>query len=131
MKRFVLKLWLAGLLLIAVAGTPVALRAQVPGIPVGTNKLANQTLPFRGKLKAIDLTAKTITIGERTIQITSETIISKSSQPAMLSDVAEGDMVAGSYKKDADGKLEAVTLRLAPKPQLLPSETKTNKTNIP
>ena len=126
MKRFVLKFWLPGLLLIAVAGTPVALRAQVPGIPVGTNSPSYQTVPFHGNLKAIDLTAKTITVGEQTIQITSETKISKSGKPAMLSDTAEGDMAAGSYKKDVDGKLEAVTLRMAPKPLLLPSETKTN-----
>jgi len=121
-----LRFWLAGLVAVVVAGTPVALRAQVPGIPVGTNKLANQTVPFRGKLKAIDLIAKTITIGELTIQITSETKISKSGKPAMLSDTAEGDMAAGSYKKEADGKLEAVTLRFAPKPLLTPGQTKTN-----
>ena len=121
-----LRFWLASLVAVIVAGTPVALRAQVPGIPVGTNRLANQTVPFRGKLKAIDLTAKTITIGERTFQITSETKISKSGEPAMLSDAAEGDMVAGSYKKNADGKLDAVTLRFAPKPPLMPGQTKTN-----
>jgi hypothetical protein len=131
MKKLVLRFLLMGLLAVAVAGTPLALHAQMPGIPVGTNSVSNQVIPFRGKLKTVDATAKTITIGTQTIQITSETKITKMGKPATLADGAEGDMVAGAYRKDADGKLNAVSLRFGPKPLPESGQTKTNKTKTP
>jgi len=123
MKQFVLKFWLMALLMVAVAGTPVALHAQVPGIPLGTNRTV---FPFRGKLKAIDKTANTFTIGTETIQVTAETKIIKLGKPATLADGAEGDAAVGAYRKDAGGKLNAITLRFVPKFPLNSSGTKTN-----
>jgi len=131
MKKLVLS-GLAGLLAIAVVGTPLALRAQAStNAPAAEKKAAKKAapkaVPFRGKIKTIDHNAKTISIGKETIQVTSETKITKANKPATLADGVEGDMAAGSYHKDADGKLNALTIRFGPKVQTESSNTTTNK----
>src|SRR5438552_2923260 len=110
MNKFILRFGLAGLLAVALAGTPLALRAQtnVTTQPA-LKKLKNRILPFHGKLKAIDKSAKTISVGNETIQITSETKITKQAIPATFEDGAVGDDVAGAYRKDADGKSIALS----------------------
>jgi Cu/Ag efflux protein CusF len=127
---------LMGTLAIALIGTPVALRAQTStNAPTKVKKAAApkkekaapKSIPFHGNIKAIDNTAKTISIGKETIQVTSETKITKANKPATLADGAEGDMVAGSYHKDADGKLNALTVRFGPKVPTESSNTSTNK----
>ncbi len=126
-KKFILKLSLLGLLAVAVAGTPLALREQTTSTnAVPKKKTSNRILPFHGKLKAIDNTATTITVGTETIQITSETKSTKLGKPATLEDGTVGDDVAGAYRKDAEGKSDAVSLRfgLKPTPE---SGSKTNK----
>ena len=135
---------LAGLLAMALAGTPAALRAQdatnapaaekkAPVEKKTTKKAAGKkatpaSLPFHGKVKAIDNNAKTLSVGTETFQITSETKISKSGKPATLSDGADGDEVSGSYHKDAEGKLDATSVRFGAKPTAETTKTKTKKT---
>jgi len=131
MNKFILRAGFAGLLAIALAGTPLALRAQTNTTATPKKKVVvNRVLPFHGKLKAIDNSAKTISVGNETIQITSETKITKLAKPATLADGAVGDDVAGSYRKEADGKWMAVSLRFGPKPPEV-DEAKTNKTKKP
>ena len=135
MNKFVLRFGLASFLAITLAitlaGTPKALQAQQtpPPLPVTPRKTSTHVTAFRGFLKEIDNKAKTISIGKETIQITSETKITRGGKPATLNDGAVGDLVGGAYRKDADGKLNAVSLRFAPKPTPESGETKTNKTN--
>jgi hypothetical protein len=133
MNKLILKAGFAGLLAVALAGTPFALRAQTnAAAPATPKKATNRLLPFHGKLKAIDNSAKTISIGNETFQITSATKITKLAKPAMLEEGAVGDEVAGSYRKEADGKLIVISLRFGPKPTPPePGETKTNKTKTP
>jgi hypothetical protein len=114
MIKSILKLSLMGLLAVAVMGTPVVLHAQEPP---AVKKPNARPMPFHGKLKAIDNTAKTISVGEMTIQVTSETKISKAGKPATLADGATGDEVAGAYRKTEDGKLEATMVRFGPRPE--------------
>jgi Cu/Ag efflux protein CusF len=79
----------------------------------------NGVVPFRGKINEIDKAAKTINIGKekkRTIQITDKTKVTKDGKAATLSDANVGDEVGGSYR-DVDGKLEANSLRIGPKPE--------------
>src|SRR5689334_7300804 len=96
MIKSILKLSLMGLLAVAVMGTPLVLHAQeAPAV----KKPNARPLPFHGKIEAIDSTAKTISVGKMTIQITSETKISKTGKPATLADGAVGDEVAGAYRK--------------------------------
>lgn len=69
--------------------------------------------PFNGKIKAVDKTAKTITLeGEKAqvFQVTSETKISKDKKPATLEDVAVGDRVGGRAREEADGKWVALVI---------------------
>lgn len=71
--------------------------------------------PFRGKLAAVDQVAKTIVVGKRTFQITSETKIKKSGKPALLEDGVVGEPVSGYVKPATDGKLVATTVNFGPK----------------
>jgi hypothetical protein len=128
MNKVILKLSLLSLLAMAVAITPITARAQTTNATPKKKLFPNRTLPFHGKLKAIDNTAKTITVGTETIQITSETKITKMGKPATLQDGAVGDDVGGAYHKDAEGKSDAISLRFGPKPTP-ESGSKTNKTN--
>ena len=73
--------------------------------------------PFHGKISTVDKTAKTITAGERTFQITSETKLKKGGKPATLDDAVVGEAIGGNYQKGDDGKLNARTVNLGPKPQ--------------
>jgi hypothetical protein len=130
MTKSVLKYTVLGLAALALTGLP--LRAQ--NAPAVTNspaaapkKASKKVLPFHGALKAVDNVQKTITVGTETIQITSETKISKAGKPAELEDGAVGDMVAGAYRKDAEGKLNCVVLRFAPKVET----DNSSKTNAP
>jgi hypothetical protein len=76
-------------------------------------------MPFRGKVSAVDKSAKTITLegkeNGRTFQITSGTKITKDGKPAVLDDVKVGQSVGGLAKESAAGKWEAATLNLGMK----------------
>jgi hypothetical protein len=126
MMKSILKLSLLGLLAVAVSGMPVALHAQDTNAPATTAPATNsppaapkksRALPFHGKVEAIDTTAKTISVGKLTIQITSQTRIMKNGNPATLEDGTVGDIVSGNYKKDAEGKLNALIVRFGVKPK--------------
>jgi hypothetical protein len=97
---------------------PMCLRAQDAGTnaPAAPEKTApakhkkHSWIPFRGTVGAVDTNAMTLTVGERTFDITSETRITKNGQPAVLGDIVAGDKVGGAYKKSEDGKLDATTI---------------------
>lgn len=113
------KLSLAALLAVALTGMPV--HAQSTNAPEKKVKHTSEaqkrtTMPFHGKLKAVDNTAKTISVGEMTIAVTSETKLSKEGKPATLADGIVGEEVSGAYKKAEDGKLTGVTIRFGAKP---------------
>ena len=78
--------------------------------------------PFHGKLLAVDKIAKTIAVGKRTFQVTSETRIKKAGKPATLEDGVVGETVSGYIKPTADGKLVATTINFGPKAAGEPSE---------
>lgn len=130
MIKSILRFSLLGLLAFAVTGTPITLRAQETPT-AATNKpatAAHSSRPFRGKVKAIDATAMTITVANTTFQITSQTRITKDGKPAMLGDGAVGDNLSAQLKKDADGKWTAVSVNFGAKakPAAKPSNTTTN-----
>jgi hypothetical protein len=66
-------------------------------------------IPFHGTLGAVSPTARTITVGKREFQLTSETKIYKGDNRAAgtLGDAKVGAPVTGSYVKNPDGKLIA------------------------
>ena len=76
--------------------------------------------PFSGKINEIDKAAKTINIGKekkRTIYITAQTKIKKNGKDATLDDAAVGEEVGGYQRENAEGKQEAVSLRIGAKPE--------------
>lgn len=130
MIKSLIKFASLGLVAIAVTGTPIVLHAQDTATTTTNKPPANPSarLPIRGKVKAIDSTTMTITVANRTFQITSQTIINKDGKPATLSDAAVGDNVTGSVKRKKDGKFTALKLNFgipAPKPARA-SNTTTN-----
>src|SRR5712672_2288568 len=95
---------------------PIALHAadnpaETP--PAKTEKKL-RSLPFNGRVSAVDKAAKTVTLeGKekvRVFQVTSETKIHKDKKPATLDDVVVGDRVGGAYRENAEGKMELVSL---------------------
>ena len=71
--------------------------------------------PFHGKLASMDKSAKTITVGKRTFQVTSDSKIKRADKPATLEDAVVGEAVSGYVKANDSGQLVATTLNLGPK----------------
>lgn len=109
---------LASLLAIAVAGANFAVKAEDK--PAAEKKDApkpkRDTQPFHGKVASVDATAKTITVGKQTYNVTSTTKLMKDGKPATFDDAKVGEEVGGVAKKDGD-KLNIVSLRIGPKPE--------------
>ncbi len=107
-------------------GSPKAKRK--PG--ADSEKRAKQA-PFRGVLGSVDKVNKSITIKgkakNRTFQITSSTRLTKDGKPAVLDDAVVGDQVAGTWRESADGKQEAVMVRLGAKAPAEPKPKKEKK----
>ncbi len=103
----------------AIAVLPWPLNAQSTNKPAAEKKETRTkkpaVTPFRGKLKAVDKNAKTISVGELTLQITSETKILKAEKPAVLEDGVMGEIVSGAYQKAEDGKLHATKITFGTK----------------
>jgi hypothetical protein len=135
MKKMILKIAALSLLAIALAAWPTTVWAQtsvstnVPVVnpppstpavlepapventnaPVKKHKKHDHSV-FNGKLSAIDTNAMTLTVGERTFEITSETKITKDTLPATLADGVVGETIGGAFKKGKDGKLTATSI---------------------
>jgi len=117
------KLLAIGLIAAFAAGTTLTVQAQNKKADKKADAAAegknNRAIPFSGKINEIDAAAKTINIGKekkRTIQITDATKIKKDGKTATLADAKVGDEVGGAYR-DNGGKLEAMSLRIGPKPE--------------
>jgi hypothetical protein len=116
MLKNVLRIGAVGLLAAAIAGMPAQLLAQSTNQPAPAKKAADnkdvaqkkqKNLPYSGNLTAVDKKARTITVGKRKFDISSETKFFKGDKPAALEDGASGEYVTLSYKKGADGKFVA------------------------
>lgn len=114
MKKSILRTIVFGLLAVAVALAPTqALAQEKKQTPAAEKKKG--TPPIHGKVAAVDKTAKTITVGQTVIQITSETKITKTGKPATLDDAVVGEEVMAHGKKGDDGKYVAKTVRFGAK----------------
>ena len=126
MLRSSVRISAVGLLAAAIAGLPLQASAQTTNQPAAVKKATPEQSdstakkkgghPFRGKLAAVDQTAKTIKIGESIYQITSQTKIMKAGKPAALQDAVVGEEAAGYAKPTDDGKMSANMVRFGPKP---------------
>ena len=137
MIKCVFRFGTVGLLAAALAGLPAQLLAQSTNKPVAEKKSAagkkdsavkqKAAHPFRGKLAAVDKTAKTIKVGQSTYQINSETKITKAGKPATLEDGVVDEPVSGFVKPTDDGKMTATTVRFGAKVGENGSEKKKTK----
>lgn len=77
----------------------------------------SRSLPFHGTIIAVDKSAKTLSVGKRVFQVTSETKVFKGPEkaPATLADAAVGERITGSYQQAAGGKLTARSIYLGGK----------------
>jgi hypothetical protein len=99
------------------ASPQVATSPQVTG-PIAARP-ATRPISFRGKITAVDQTAKTFTIGgkqgSRVFKVTDGTLITKAGAPANMTDIVQDEKARGAYLKQADGTLEAKTVTIGPK----------------
>jgi hypothetical protein len=79
---------------------------------------ATRPIPFRGKISAVDQTAKTFTVAgkqrSRVLKVTDNTTITKADAAATMADIVAGEQVRGTCLKQEDGTLEAKTVKLGP-----------------
>jgi hypothetical protein len=127
------KLHLAVIFCIASLALPMSLNAQTmprvtssPSISPNTAetpaaspaKQSTRPVPFHGMISAVDQNAKTFTITgkneSRVFKVTDKTSISKSGKGATMKDITGNEEASGSYWKNADGTLEAKTVKLGP-----------------
>jgi|ERR1019366_3108585 preprotein translocase subunit YajC len=119
--KSVLKFGAVGLLAAAIIGMPTQLLAQTTNKTTASKKATVEKKAtadkkrtgggVHGNLAAIDKTAKTITVGKHTYQITAETKIFKAGKPATLDDGVQGEYVSLGYHATDDGKLNATTVK--------------------
>jgi len=126
MKKSLLKL--AALMgvsaILALAPTTISAQVKSPEKGDAAGKSSHRAVPFNGKVGSIDKTNMTFTVGKRTVEITSETKITKGGKPATFDDAVVGEEVGGSAHKAEDGKLVAVSARFGPKPEAEPKKAK-------
>ncbi len=127
MRNDIVRLSVFAILAATIAAAPLQSRAQTTNKAPADKQAAVQPAdtttaakpakggPFNGKLAAVDKIAKTIVVGKRTFQITSETKIKKAGKPALLDDGVVGEAVSGYVKPTGDGKLVATTVNFGPK----------------
>ncbi len=117
-KSIVLALLTAAMVLIGPA-IQAAEGAKDKSAQTPKSERKQKQIPFRGKVSAVDKTAKTITLEgkekSRTFQITSATKITKDGKPAVMDDVIVGQTVGGSARETAAGKWEVVSLNVGAK----------------
>jgi len=136
MMKSVLKIGALGLLAFAIASTPAQLLAQSTNKTTAFKKSAvEKKAPsekkrtgggVHGNLAGMDKTAKTITVGKHTYQITSETKIFKAGKSAALEDGVLGEYVSLGYKTAEDGQLHATKVTFG-KPEGKSAEKKKEK----
>jgi hypothetical protein len=76
-------------------------------------------LPFHGKITAVDVAAQSLTLSgkkARVVHVTPQTRVTKGDRTATIADAIVGEEVAGSAMLLPEGKLEAKSLRIGPKP---------------
>lgn len=131
MLKSIVKLSAAALLAAAFVATPLPLLAQstnkAPAEKIQATAKKSGAGPFHGKLASMDKVAKSITVGKRTFQITSETRIFKGDKPATFDEGTVGEEVSGYVKPTADGKLVATKLTFGAKPAKQSAEKKAEK----
>jgi hypothetical protein len=102
----------------AASPTPAASPAASasPAAAASPAMKAPRAIPYRGTVASVDASAKSFTIAgketSRVFMVTDKTVVTKAGAAATMSDIAANDAVRGSYWKQAEGKLEAKTVKI-------------------
>jgi hypothetical protein len=125
------KFYLAGGVCAASLAFCMPLNAQLtpattatPATSPAATKPAGRPMLFHGEITAVDQTSKTFTIGNQTFKVTETTTITKGGNAATMTDIVQNEKARGTYLKQADGTLEAKTVKIGPK---APGEKKGRK----
>ncbi|MGI8957102.1 MAG: hypothetical protein ACR2II_09335 [Chthoniobacterales bacterium] len=95
--------------------SPAPEASASPAASASSTDKPARPIPYHGKIASVDATAKTFTIGKRTIKVSDETKITKDGAVATMADIVADEQARGSYWKKADGALEAKTVGLGAK----------------
>lgn len=114
MKKLIISILVAAFA--ATAALPVMAADEKPAEKKAAAP-ATRAVPFRGKIAAVDKSAKTIKVGERTFHVTSETRIVKAGKPSTLDEVKVDEEVGGAYREGDDKKMNLVSLRVGARPE--------------
>jgi hypothetical protein len=120
MIKKITKIAVLSLFTAALIGMPALSRAEGTNAPAGSGqtmqpKLQKLSLPFHGKVAAVDAKAMTLTVGKMVIQVSDNTKITKDGKSATLADGVVGEPVGGAYNKTDGGKLNAIVIHFGAK----------------
>jgi preprotein translocase subunit YajC len=116
MKKYIALSVLAAATLIVAPTTLRAQDATSTNAPAATAHAKKHGAGVHGKVTAVDATASTLTIKDKTYNVTSTTKIIKDEKPAALADIQVGDAVRLTFKKDAaTGQLNATVIHVGEK----------------
>ena len=87
-------------------------RAAAAGVVLHTNVLVEAFLG-QGKVEAVDPTTNTLTVDGTVLNVTTRTKLTRADKPIKLADIKVGDRVQGTMNTGADGKTEALTIKVA------------------
>ena len=130
MNKFTLKLSLIGLLAVAVAGTPLALRAQTTSTNAAPEESPHQShtsISWQTEGRGQHCQDDHRWHGNNSYHLRNQN--HQMRQTAMFEEGIVGDDVAGAYHKNAEGKSDAISLRFGPKPTP-ESGSKTNNASV-
>jgi hypothetical protein len=84
-------------------------------------------------VSGVDQNAKTFAIAGKTtsrvFKVTDKTAVTKAGNPATMADIVENQEVSGSYWKNADGSLDAKTVKIGPVKEKKSEESKKARTS--
>ncbi len=117
MKNNTVKITLSALVAAALVALPSVSRAGDPtNAPTATASAPKKhSVPFHGKVAAVDSATMTFKVGTMTIAVTSNTKITKDGKPATFAEITVGENIGGACKKVAAGKLDATSVRIGEK----------------
>lgn len=118
MRNGMIVLGVGAILAMAIYAAPLTtlaadISAKVPGSiePPAHTKKSGASTAYRGKVSAVDASGMTLTVGKLVLEVSPDTRIIKNGHPATLDQGTVDEIVSGSYRKEADGKLHAVSIR--------------------
>ena len=103
---------------LAILGAMVALGLVTPAFALRDEPAGQQQekqkkeQTFKGKVEAVDIAARTMTVDSKLIYIADNTKLTKNDKAIKLSDLKVGEDVHGTTHQTFDGKTEAITVKV-------------------